>query len=307
MTRYESSRGLGDVLAGEDTGLPLINTSSKGDITALQGMLEQSPEIALESHLRIYYEYRPAKDENDVRGVWAMERSNLYMAVLGAAENGHATAVSTLLDFGLRNGVKPSSVIDRVTIKKSIENGHAAVFEVLAMADPTVVTHNDFQGKLPLDLAIAVGKVEVARVILQHGGGRKFPAPRTPKTWVNTRLRNAARSSEKTMTELLIQHGYTVRGTGALQTAAGRGALDTIRLLVEHGADVNERLAPEDLPVFDNALLASWTPLHHAARWGREQAMELLESYGAKTDVLDVNGKTPSRLLEERKEASKKE
>jgi hypothetical protein len=310
MSRYQSSRGLGDVLAGEDTGLPLINTSSKGDITALRVMLEQSPEIALESHLRIYHVYhedRPAKDENDVRGVLAMKRSNLYMAVLRAAENGHATAVSTLLDFGLRNGVKPSSVIDRVTIKKTIENGHDTVFEVLAMADPTVVTHNDFQGKLPLDLAIAAGKVEVARVILQHGGGHKFPHPRTPKSWESSRLSKAARSSEKAMTELLIQHGYTVRGTGALQMAAERGALNTIRLLVEHGADVNERLAGEALPVFDNALLASWTPLHHAARWGREEAMKLLESYGAKTDVLDVNGRTPSRLLEEWKEASKKE
>jgi ankyrin repeat protein len=108
------------------------------------------------------------------------------------------------------------------------------------------------------------------------------------------------------MTELLIQHGYAVKGSGALQMAAERGALDTIRLLVEeHGADVNERLPAEALPRVDNALFASWTPMHFAARWGREEAMKLLESYGARTDVLDVNGRTPSRLLEERKEASK--
>lgn len=109
------------------------------------------------------------------------------------------------------------------------------------------------------------------------------------------------------MTELLILHGYAVRGSGALQIAAERRALDTIRLLVEkHGADGNERLSAKPLPRVDNALLASWTPMHFAVRWGREEAMKLLESYGAKTYVSDANGRTPSRLLEERKEASKR-
>jgi len=51
---YQSSRGLNDVLIGEDTALPLINTSFTGNITTLQGMLEQSPEIALEPPHRIH-------------------------------------------------------------------------------------------------------------------------------------------------------------------------------------------------------------------------------------------------------------
>ena len=303
---YQSSRGLNDVLIGEDTALPLINTSSTGDITTLRDMLEQSPEIALESPHRIYHEDRPAKDKNDLRGVLAMKRSNLHQAILRAAENGHATAVSTLLDFASRHGVKPSSVIDRITIKRTIETGHAAVFEVLVSADPTVATHDDFQGRLPLDLAIASGEIEVARLILQHGGGRELPKPRHKPTYPNSRLCKAVRSTKGAMTELLIQHGYAVQGLGALHMAADRGALDTIRLLVEgHGADVNERLPAESLPRVDNALFASWTPMHFAARWRQEEAMKLLESYGAKTDALDVNGRTPWQLLQERKEASK--
>jgi ankyrin repeat protein len=304
---YQSSRGLNDVLIGEDTAVSLLNTSSTGDVTTLRVMLEQSPEIALESPHRIYQEDRPANDKNDVRGVLAMKRSNLDRAILRAAENGHATAVSTLLDFASRNGVKASSVIDRETIKKTVANGHAAVFEVLAKAEPTVATFDILHGQRPLDLAIASHKIEVARVILQQGGGREFPNPRHTPSYPSSRLCRAAGYTEKTMAELLIQHGYAVNGSGALQMAAGRGALDTMRFLVEeHGADVNERLRAETLPRFDNALLASWTPMHFAARWGREEAVKLLESYGAETDVLDVNGKTPSRLLEERKEAGKK-
>lgn len=306
-SNYQSSRQLNDVLVGEDTAVLLISSSSSGDIATLQGILAQSPEIALQSPHRIYHEDRPANDKNDVRGVLAMKRLNLDQAILRAAENGHATTVSTLLDFATRNGIKPLSVIDRETIKKTIENGHAAVFEVLAVADPTVALFDDFQGKRPLDLAIASRKIEVARVILEHGGGRQFPNLRHTSSYPKSRLSQAARLSEKTMTELLIQHGYTVQGSGALQMAADCGSVDTIRFLVEeHGADVNEILPAETLPRFDNALLASWTPMHFAARWGREEAMRLLESYGAKTDVLDLNGKTPSRLLEERRAAVKK-
>jgi hypothetical protein len=84
-------------------------------------MLEQFPEVVLESPHRIYQEDRPANDKNNVRGVLAMKKSNLGQAILRAAENGHATAVSTVLDFALQNGVKPSSVINRETIKKTIE------------------------------------------------------------------------------------------------------------------------------------------------------------------------------------------
>ena len=135
---------------------------------------EQSPEIELESPHCIYHEYRPANDKNDVRRVLARKMSKLYQATLRAAENGHATAVSILLEFASRNGFNPRSVIDREIIKKTIENGHAAVFEVLAMADPTVATFNDFQGKRPLDLAIASNKDNVAAVVLQYGGGREF-------------------------------------------------------------------------------------------------------------------------------------
>jgi ankyrin repeat protein len=306
-SKYQSPRQLGDVLVGEDTAASLINASSTGDITTLRSMLEESPEVALDSPHRIYDEDRPANDKNDVRGVLAMKRSNVYQATLRAAENGHATAVSTLLDFASQNGVKLSSAIDRVTIKKTVENGHADVFEVLAKASPNVAIFDIIQGQRPLDFAIASNDIELANVILQHGGGREIPSPRPTSSYRNSRLCRAVTSTGTAMIELLLQNGYAVKASGALQMAAERGAVDIIRLLVEkHEADVNEQLPAETLPRADNALFASFTPMHFAARLGREEAMKLLESYGAKPDVLDVKGRTPSQLLEERKEATKK-
>ena len=293
-------------MIGEDTGYPLISASSKGNITALRDLLEQYPEIALASPHRIYAEDRPASDKGDVRGVLAMKRTNLETAVLLAAGNGYAAAVTALLDFASRNHIKASSVLDRRTIQKTIRNGHVAVLEILVAAAPRVALHDDIHGRRPLDFAIKAGRVEIARVILQRCACRELLIPGHGSSYGVSRLCQAARSRITTMIELLLQHGYVVKGSGALQMAAECGNLDTIRLLVEtHGADVNERLPAETVQRVNNALYASWTPLHFAARWGREEAMELLRSYGAREDILDCNGKTPSRLLDERKEQSK--
>jgi hypothetical protein len=81
-SNYQLSRGLNDVLIGEDTALPLLNRRSAGDITTLRAILEQYLEIALVSPHRIYKEDRPANDKKDVRGVLASKRPNLEIAIL---------------------------------------------------------------------------------------------------------------------------------------------------------------------------------------------------------------------------------
>jgi hypothetical protein len=303
---YRTSRAVNDVLIGEDTAVKLIDASSTGDVTALQNILEHSPEMALESPHRIYQDGRDPPDDNGVRYVQAMKTSNLGLSILRAAENGHAAAVSTLLAFASQNDVKPSSIVTRQDFKKIIECGHAAVFDVLAKAEPSFATLDIIHGRRPLDFALTSNNFDLVKVVLDHGGAREFPQVHGKDSYPGNRLCKAAKYKDKTMTELLIQHGYTVIESGALQMAAARGALDTVRLLVEkHGADVNEQLPAETLPRSENALYASWTPMHFAARYRQEEAMNLLEGYGALTDVVDVNGKTPSQLLEEQKELRK--
>lgn len=302
---YRSDRAVGDVLIGEDTAAKLIHASSVGDVATLRKELEQSPEIALESPHRIYEE-RSAVGESDDRMVQATPMLNLAYATSQAAENGHVESVSTLLVFASQHEVKPSAVIQRDAIKMSINNGHVAVFEVLAKAEPSITTFDIIQGRRPLDFAIASNNAELAKVILEHGGGREFPRGGRKSSYQNGRLCQAAKFRGKAMTELMIKHGYTVKESGALQMAAARGNLDTVRMLVEeHEADVNEQLPSATLPRVDNALYASWTPMHFAAKSRSEEAMKLLEGYGAKTDVVDVNGKTPAQLLEEEKEKRK--
>jgi hypothetical protein len=298
---YQSSREVFDVLIGEDAALPLIEALSSDDNTTLRSMLSQPQwiKIALEKPHCIYNQDRPVDDKNHVRTVMAMPLSNLVRAIIIAARDGHATAISTLLSFASQQGIKPMSVIMRWAVDRAINNGHAAVFEAMISADPKVVTFPLGHNNLPLVQAIKRRKTEVVAVLLEHGAN----PIRTDKvvSYSLSLLSFAARAKGTRMTELLLKHGVSVACSGALHTAANRGALDTMRLLMQHGADVNELLPADTLAQFEKSLHSSWTPMHFAASSGQVDAMKLLESNGARSDVKDVNGKTPAQLLEEYK------
>jgi ankyrin repeat protein len=169
----------------------------------------------------------------------------------------------------------------------------------MASVDPKVVTFPLGHGNLPLVQAVKRGKTEVVAVLLQHGAN----PIRTDRvvSYALSLLSFAARAEGPRMTELLLKHGASVACSGALHTAANLGALDTMRLLMQHGADVNELLPADTLSPPHKSLYPSWTPLHFAASGGQVDAMKLLESNGARSDVKDMNGKTPAQLLEEYK------
>jgi ankyrin repeat protein len=305
-SRYNSSRQLFDVLIGEDSALPLIEASSRGDVTTLKTMLVQSTwtEIALQSPHCVYSQDRAPADKSDVRGVLARKMLNLSRAIVKSVEGGHAAAVSTLLDFASRNGVG-SSVMGYEIIKKTIENGHATIFEALATVDPRVTTWDLGPAHTPLDLAMLRRQPDIVAVILQLNAGRdaRKMTNKPDGSFMMSLLSRSARNPR--MLELLLQHGTPVAESGALHTAAEGGNLDAMRLLMQYGADVNERLPKNTFPRrFSPSLLASWTPLHFAASSGREDAIKLLESKGAQTDVADENGKTPVQLLMEHNEGS---
>jgi ankyrin repeat protein len=59
----------------------------------------------------------------------------------------------------------------------------------------------------------------------------------------------------------------------ALQVAAERGQVDIVRLLLEHGADPEERGE------------YGWKPVHLAAHWGHDDVVHLLLEKGARLDI----------------------
>jgi ankyrin repeat protein len=314
-SRYQSSRHIYDVLINEDHAAPLIAASATGDATTLRNLLSQPAwqKIALESPHVIYSDYSGAKwDGYSSRDVLAMPIMNLQRALLEASANSQTGAASILLDFASKYDVTGTDIIDRTVIKTTIEKGNAAILRLMIKKDRSVAWHDDFQGRMPLDMAIARRDPDMVAAIIEVGGekhrlrnasrdqGRSYSSHPSQG---GSRMCRAAQSGELAIVRSLVGIGYEVNGSGALQKAARNGALDIIRFLMEeHGADVNGVLPVETMGGGDRALMASWTLLHFAASNGRDDSMELLVEYGAKADVQDVNGKTPAQLLADRTE-----
>ncbi|KAJ0120412.1 Ankyrin-1 [Diaporthe amygdali] len=292
---YNSPRDVGDVLIGEDAARLLIESSSSGNGTALKSLLSQPHwiKIMLEKPHTIYYVARPSQGPNDSREVSAMRMSNLARALTAAAGNGQADVVSTLLTFATQQGLNASDLITRWTINKTINGGHAAVFKALASADPNVINFPHLgDGRRPLYEAVKRRQPDVVAVLLELGADPFHPLgpSRTLASYNSSLLSLAAMARGPRMTKMLLEHGLPIAHTGAIHTAARHGHLDTMRLLIEHGADLNETLSN----------WKNWTPMHFAATKGRVDVMELLEHSGARCDLKDVNGKTPAQVLEER-------
>jgi ankyrin repeat protein len=262
-------------------------------------------DIVFQRQKYVRTEMRPAKHADDKRAVSTIEFSNLERAVLAAAKNGHAPVVSILLDCEKRHGPRPGSFESRDTIKFAIEHNHAAIVKAIATANPAVMVYTLDHKNTPLDYAIRRQNPEIVTLLLSLAAAH--PTLRGDYT-LSRRLALAAGCASNAILKLLINAGYSVPRSGALQAAcssSSSSASEKISLLHSHGADVNELLPKEQCPTVDKDLHASWTPLHYAARAGREDIMALLVSSGAKEDVGDLRGKTAQELFWERKEAAR--
>lgn len=114
-------------------------------------------------------------------------------------------------------------------------------------------------GSTPLGLAVGLGHIQVADLLLRHGADANLA--------VNT------------------------DGTLPLQQAASHPqpglALSLVRLLLVHGADPRARGA------------GGWTPLHAAAALGYREVCGVLLEHGADTGALSDGAKTPGQMAAE--------
>ncbi|KAF2126196.1 ankyrin [Dothidotthia symphoricarpi CBS 119687] len=172
---------------------------------------------------------------------------------------------------------------------KIVRGGDAAVFKALLSADPNIINFRLGHGhELPLYEAVRLRQPDIVAVLLEFGADPLHPVKQSKKlgTYRSSLMSFAAFAGTR-MTEMLLEHGLPIAHTGALHSAASTGRLDTMRLLMQHGADVHE------------VIWRAWTPMHFAAWRGRVDAMKLLEHSGARSDLKDEDGKTPAQLLEE--------
>ncbi|KAI4914632.1 hypothetical protein J4E90_004663 [Alternaria incomplexa] len=285
---YTSSRDVGDVLVGQDDARRLIETCSSGDDTALWSLLSQPQHIAtlLSKPHTIYYKDPP-------RGkVMARPIPNLERTLMVAAQTGHAAVVTALLAFATEHSIPLSDIVTREVVNKAIDGGHAAAIEALGAAYPKVTEIRIGHGhERPLYEAVRRRKPDVVAALLELGADPLNPVAPGYKKLGNFRsslMSFAAMNEGPRTTAMLLERGTPIAGTAALHTAARFGQLDTMRLLIKHGADLEE-VVPG---------WKGWTPMHFAASTGKADAMKLLVEHSARINSKDEDGKTPKQLLD---------
>jgi uncharacterized protein len=168
----------------------------------------------------------------------------------------------------------------------------------------------------PPDAERGVSHMDVARLLLEKSADPNAPyvktiPPRQAQGNINvvagaTPLYRAVRSIDLAAVQLLVERGANPSqaikdGSTPLMAAAGLGAprggdeevteagdrndpIDVMKALIAKGADVN---AAND---------AGMTPLHYAAQRGSDRIIEFLASQGARFDLKNKQGRTPTDL-----------
>jgi ankyrin repeat protein len=131
------------------------------------------------------------------------------------------------------------------------------------------VNKPDMQGRTPLDLAALAINPHIARILIEHGADVTIRGA--------VALGDASRVRELLQSDPASLHEISPNG-GLLTLAVNHGQIEMVRLLLDLGADVDERIHLEEL----EEPTASWgMPLWHAALANRFEIAKLLLDRGA--------------------------
>ncbi len=206
-----------------------------------------------------------------------------------AADRGRTEVVRFLLDHGAAVNVKSKS--GSTPLLLAAQSGSLEVVRLLLDRGAEVnVETGAGQGHInwtPLTVAVEANSLELVQLLLSKGADPNLPDDPTIAP-----LGHAARKNHRELVRLLLEHKARAGKEYALRMMALHGDVETVRLLLDLGADVNDR-GP-----------AGWTALKEAA-WGNDagkqlRVIQLLLERGADPTAIDDEGWTAARWAEHR-------
>ena len=171
-------------------------------------------------------------------------------------------------------------------------------------------------GLTALELAIRRTNLAAVKILLSAGVNSRPPIPATGASTMMFGGVNALRllhcavaMEQEEIVRLLLEHGadinsYDFNSLTPLHVAAWRGHTGILKLLLKHGADPNAIRRPDSFPASFPAILrhAGKAPLHLAALFGQTNSIALLVQAGAALDRTNNVGLTPLEMLQSRHE-----
>ena len=236
--------------------------------------------------------------------------------IMAAITAGNIDRVRTVILRLLVNGADPNrqdSNGNSALHHAAMNNIAEAIPQLIKYGASPALKNND--GQTPLDLAkyglireqfLAAGANEADEEMLSIDtqlleavsagdtaeAGRLLRAGANPEAVDSadstTALYHATVNGDGAMVELLIANGADVNSTGsagytALEVAGMNDSLDIVKILLEHGADPNQR----------NLLWENGTALHSVVNFGKFKAAQMLMDAGADVNLATDGGMTP--------------
>lgn len=192
--------------------------------------------------------------------------------------------------MGLEEHVTPEALLTRIADGRT-----DLVWTYVAQGHPATATQG---GARLLEWCAYYGDVSAMRFLLGHGEVLS-------SLGANLGLNGAAFHGHWRLCEFLIECGADVNGSDAetgetplhsALCASDRKEQDlVVRVLLAHGADADRATKPsvETGCFMRDCRTKGETPLHRAAAFGTEAAIDLLLAAGARLDARDMHGDTP--------------
>ena len=191
-----------------------------------------------------------------------------------AASKGHSDIIQYLLSFN------PSyTIIDDQVIRAAIYSGSSKSFKALSTKEPAVLNVEQERRGTPLAIALASrASPEFLLFLLAEGADPNIYGDDT----LSPLSLAAGLYPTPDIVKILLEHGAELNGSSALAAASSMGKVDTVKYLLEKGADPNDG-GTRPLPFY---------ALHGAVEKGNHEIFKLLLEHGADPDVRNGKGQT---------------